>query len=55
MTARLLTGDALEILRTLDACSVDAVVTDPPAGISFIGIEREAEYVDIAERRIAAD
>jgi DNA modification methylase len=30
-------GDCLEWLRTLDAGSVDAVVTDPPAGIGFMG------------------
>lgn len=30
-------GDCLAILRTLPECSVDAVVTDPPAGISFMG------------------
>jgi hypothetical protein len=30
-------GDCLDYLRTLDAGSVDAVVTDPPAGISFMG------------------
>jgi len=30
-------GDCLDVLKTLDAESVDAVVTDPPAGISFMG------------------
>jgi site-specific DNA-methyltransferase (adenine-specific) len=30
-------GDCLDILPTLEAGSVDAVVTDPPAGISFMG------------------
>lgn len=30
-------GDCLEVLKTLEANSVDAVVTDPPAGISFMG------------------
>jgi len=30
-------GDALEIIPTLEAGSVDAVVTDPPAGIGFMG------------------
>ena len=32
-------GDCLEYMRGLDADSVDAVVTDPPAGISFMGKE----------------
>ena len=30
-------GDALEVMPTLDACSVDAIVTDPPYGLSFMG------------------
>ena len=30
-------GDSLEWLRTLPDASVDAVVTDPPAGIAFMG------------------
>ena len=30
-------GDCLEWLRTLSSESVDAVVTDPPAGITFMG------------------
>lgn len=30
-------GDCLAWLRTLDADSVDAIVTDPPAGIAFMG------------------
>jgi DNA modification methylase len=29
-------GDSLEVLRQLDDCSVDSMVTDPPAGISFM-------------------
>lgn len=32
-------GDALEVLRTMPAESVDAIVTDPPAGIAFMGKE----------------
>jgi site-specific DNA-methyltransferase (adenine-specific) len=34
---RLLCGDALEQLRLLPENSVDAVVTDPPYGLSFMG------------------
>ena len=33
----LLEGDCLEVLKTLPDCSVDAMVTDPPAGISMMG------------------
>ncbi len=30
-------GNCLEILRTMPDCSIDAVVTDPPYGLSFMG------------------
>ncbi len=30
-------GDCLEVLKTLDSESVDSLVTDPPAGIAFMG------------------
>lgn len=30
-------GDCLDVLQGMDACSVDALVTDPPAGIAFMG------------------
>ena len=33
----LLLGDSLDILKTLDANTIDAMVTDPPAGIGFMG------------------
>ena len=32
-------GDALEVLRALPAASIDALVTDPPSGIAFMGAE----------------
>lgn len=32
-------GDCLAVMAQMEACSVDAVVTDPPAGISFMGKE----------------
>lgn len=31
------TGDSLDVLRTMPDACVDAVVTDPPAGIAFMG------------------
>jgi DNA modification methylase len=31
------TGDCLDVLKTLPADSVDAIVTDPPYGLSFMG------------------
>lgn len=32
-------GDCLEKLKEIDSNSIDALVTDPPAGISFMGKE----------------
>lgn len=36
---RLYYDDCLVTLKTLETNSVDAIVTDPPAGISFMGKE----------------
>ncbi len=33
----LLLGDSASVLRDLPDCSVDSIVTDPPAGIGFMG------------------
>jgi DNA modification methylase len=35
--ATVLHGDCLEVMRTLPADSIDAVVTDPPYGLGFMG------------------
>ena len=37
MKVDLLLGDCLEVLRSMQDCSVDSVVTDPPYGLSFMG------------------
>lgn len=36
MTHHLMLGDCLDNLRTLEDCSVDSVVTDPPYGLRFM-------------------
>ena len=36
MPPRLIHGDSLEVLHSLDSDSVDALVTDPPSGISYM-------------------
>jgi len=36
-SVRLVLGDCLDVLPTIPSASVDAVITDPPAGISFMG------------------
>ena len=35
--ATLHTGDCLEIMPTMEACSIDTIITDPPYGLSFMG------------------
>jgi len=37
MTHEVIQGDCLEVMRGMDADSVDAIVTDPPYGLSFMG------------------
>lgn len=34
---KLISGDCLDVLKTLESDSVDSLITDPPAGISFMG------------------
>ena len=53
MNVELHLGDCLEILPTLAAGSVDAVVTDPPYGLDFRGNEWDneiPEWLDKARR-----
>ncbi|WP_395109818.1 DNA-methyltransferase [Actinomadura sp. SCN-SB] len=42
-TVALYLGDCLDVLRTLPDASADAVVTDPPAGIAFMGREWDGD------------
>lgn len=42
-------GDCLEVLRTLPDCSVHAVVTDPPYGLSE---HKPAEVVELADDQL---
>lgn len=70
----ILQGDCIKEMKKLEANSVDAIITDPPYGLEFmgkewdnsgttaiaclklnrkfIGIEKEEEYVKMAEARI---
>ncbi len=41
------TGDALDVLKNLKADSIDAIVTDPPYGISFIGLDWDRDVPGI--------
>lgn len=36
---RVIHGDCATVLPTFEACSFDSIVTDPPAGIAFMGKE----------------
>ena len=37
-------GDCLEVLAEMEAASVDAIVTDPPYGLEFMGREWDVPY-----------
>jgi DNA modification methylase len=41
-------GDCLEVMRTMPDCSVDAVVTDPPYGLSFMGKKWDYDVPSVA-------
>lgn len=34
---QIINGDCLKVLRTFPENSIDAIVTDPPYGLSFMG------------------
>lgn len=42
--ATLLHGDCIEVMASMPDCSVDAVVTDPPYGLEFMGKEWDAPW-----------
>jgi len=46
-------GDCLDVLRDLPDASIDAVVTDPPYGLGFMGKAWDADFIDstISRRR----
>ncbi len=48
MTLALHLGDCLDVLRTLPDCSVDAVVTDPPYGLAFMGKRWDYDVPSVA-------
>lgn len=46
---QILHGDCLQLLKTIETNSVDAVVTDPPYELGFMGIT-QAEYTKYQEK-----
>lgn len=36
-TQNIIHGDCLDVMREMDPCSIDCIVTDPPYGLSFMG------------------
>ena len=54
---QVITGDCLDVLRTLEAGSVDAVITDPPYGIGFgrynMHDDDPAKYDELMHRFVA--
>lgn len=55
MTAwRIIEGDCLEAMAAMDAESVDAVATDPPYGIGFMGKAWDSQAIGRAASKDAA-
>lgn len=52
--SKLLHGDCLKLLRTLEAGSVDLICTDPPYGIGFLGHEWDTFQPAAVARDVAA-
>jgi DNA modification methylase len=48
VTSTLHLGDCLDVLRTMPDCSVDAVVTDPPYGLAFMGKRWDYDVPSVA-------
>jgi DNA modification methylase len=50
MSSRVILGDCLEAMRELADSSINAVVTDPPYGVGFMGHEwdQPGEYGPVA-------
>jgi len=48
MITQLHLGDCLDVLRTMPDCSVDAVVTDPPYGLAFMGKRWDYDVPSVA-------
>jgi hypothetical protein len=41
---RIIEGDCLEVMRQMDEASIDAIVTDPPYGLEFMGRNWDAPW-----------
>ena len=53
VAVRLILGDCLDILPTLEAGSVDAVATDPPYGMRFMGMAWDGADITQASQQAA--
>jgi len=54
VSVQLYLGDCRDVMASMEPDTFDSIVTDPPYGLAFMGKDREAEYLEIARRRIAA-
>jgi site-specific DNA-methyltransferase (adenine-specific) len=53
-TVTLYAGDCLDVLRELPDCSVDAVCTDPPYSLSFMGRTWDSHSLDRHRSQLAS-
>jgi len=52
VTWRVLEGDCVDVLRGMEDASVDAIVTDPPYGLGFMGQTWDRPWAVTAEARV---
>ena len=57
MTVSILNGDCRDVLKTLEADSIHACVTDPPYELGFMGKKWDSSgiAVDVAMWRVSGD
>ena len=54
MQAKIIQGECQAVLKTLESDSFDSMVTDPPAGVSFMGAEWDTHTLDGFEDMLTA-
>lgn len=52
MNWKIVQGDCIEVMKAMDECSVDSIVTDPPYGLRFMG--KKWDY-DVPETAVWAE
>jgi DNA modification methylase len=51
-SAKIITGDCIEKMRAMPENSVHAIVTDPPYGLQFVGIDLDRRNLALISDRL---